>query len=169
MEYIIKRFRWNTPIWYLMDLFNGSLIFCVKTYRNWSLTDFDQGSPSHSINSALSNLYSSIKKFRCLSRHSGEKNWSLGHFKCQQSVTYLWWAKKLEISTFYRLILSCTYYNAMLSQILTHVWLKPSRFSHINHKLLCELFINSIGKSFDFFSTLIVYNFYRLKLYPLKR
>ena len=34
--------------------------------------------------------------------------------------------------------------------------------------LLCEVHINSIGKSFVFFSTRIVYNFYMQKLYPVK-
>ena len=111
-----------------MDLFNWSLIFCVKTYRNWSLTDFDQGSPSHSINSALSNLYSSIKKFRCLSRHSA-------------------WGEKLKPRPFQisaecdRLLVSWNagninllhvnfelYYNAMLSQFLTHFLTKTVKF-----------------------------------------
>ena len=35
--------------------------------------------------------------------------------------------------------------------------------------LLCEVSINSICKSFGFFSIRIVYNFHRQKLYPVKR
>ena len=151
MEYIIKRFRWNTPIWYLMDLFNGSLIFCVKTYRNWSLTDFDQGSPSHSINSALSNLYSSIKKFRCLSRHSGGEKLKPRPFQISaESGRSLvsWKAENLNLFTRQFWAIHTTMQCRVKFWFI--FWLKPSPFSHSNHTLLCEV---SIGKSFVFFYT----------------
>ena len=148
---MIKNSGWNTPMWYLMDLFNGSLIFCVKTYRNWSLTDFDQGSPSHSINSALSNLYSSIKKFRCLSRHSGEKTKAWDISNISRVWTIFGFLESWKSQPF-----TCQFW-AIHTTMQCRVkfwfifWLKPSPFSHSNHTLLYEASIDSIGKNFVFF------------------